>query len=430
MKRIHLVFVLSFLLFGTCHALAENWPQFRGPGGQGHSTAKNLPLDWSATKNIIWKKEIPGKGWSSPIIYDGKLYLTTAVETLRDEKTFHSLRVLCLNSKSADLIWDEEVFLQDSTGVKIHNKNSHASPTPIIDGRFIYVHFGPHGTACLELTGKVIWTNNQLKYSPVHGNGGSPALVMELLIINCDGSKDPFIVALHRKTGKIIWKKSRPPGATGKRYFSFCTPLEIEVNGKKQVISPGSNGVSGFDPVDGREIWHVRYDGGYSVIPRPVYGHGLVFICTGYDTPSLLAIKPDGHGDVTDSHIAWSSNSGIPHSASLLLAKDELYFVSDNGISSCLDARTGEKHWKKRLGGNYSASPILADGKIYFQSEEGEGIVINADKEFKELSRNPLGERTLASYAISNGSIYIRSEKGIFRVGPVPSKDSQLKKEN
>src|SRR6185437_5702085 len=234
---------------------------------------------------------------------------------------------------------------------RIHGKNSHASPTPLVRGERLFVHFGHQGTACLDLEGKVLWKNTSLHYAPVHGNGGSPILVDDSLVFSCDGGDKRFIVALNVVNGEVRWKTDRTIEAS--RKFSFSTPLLIVVDGKKQIISPGSNVVCAFDPATGHEIWRVRYDG-YSVIPRPVYGQGLLFICTGYNTPSLLAIRPDGKGDVTDTHVVWKTRKAVPHTPSPLLVGEELYFVSDSGQASCLDARTGQVHWQERLGGNYS----------------------------------------------------------------------------
>ena len=216
------------------------------------------------------------------------------------------------------------------------------------------------------------------------------------MIFSSDGSDQQFLVALDRSNGKVLWRTDRQAEAFKK--FSFSTPLAITVKDKKQIISPFSNPVCGYDAQTGKEIWRVRYQG-YSVVPRPVYGHGLVFICTGFDSPSLLAIRPDGEGDVTKTHVAWTTGKAVALTPSLLLVGDELYMVSDGGVASCLDAKTGALHWQERVGGKYSASPLFADGKIYLQDEEGTAIVVKASKQFERVAKNQLGERTLASYA-------------------------------
>ena len=389
---------------------ASDWPEFRGPTGQGISTRTDLPLTWDATNHVAWKSAIPGEGWSSPSLQAGKLYLTTAVKTGNGL----SLRALAVNEQDGRILWNTEVISHDGGTPGIHSKNGHASPTPIISGERLYVHFGTLGTACLDLEGKVLWRQTSLKYPPVHGSGGSPILVGDALIFSCDGGSNPFVVALHRDTGKVLWKTPRE--TTAKKTFSFSTPLLITVDGKKQVISPGSGAVCAFDPADGRELWRALYGEGYSVIPRPVFGHGLLFVSSGYDRPVAMAVRPGGKGDVTETHVAWSVTKGVPNTPSMLLAGDELFMVSDGGIGSCLDARTGKTHWQERLGGNYSASPILAGGRIYFLSEEGTTVVVKASKEFVKLAENPLGERSLATPAVGEGCLYVRTQGHLFKI--------------
>ena len=391
---------------------ALDWPQFRGPGAQGISNARNVPLNWSSSSNILWRAEIPGRGWSSPVLRRGRLYVTTAVTPAQNGNP--SLRALCLEAGTGKILWDTEVFVHTGS-TSIHNKNSHASPTPVVEADRLYVHFGHQGTACLDLDGKVLWRNTTLKYSPVHGSGGSPIVVGEALILSCDGASDPFVVALNKKSGQVLWKTARSLNA--KKKFSFSTPLLIDANGQSQVVSPSSGAVYAYDPKDGRELWRVRYAEGYSLVPRPVFGHGLLFISTAFDNPEVIAIRPDGQGDVTGTHVVWTLAKGAPKTASLLLAGEELYFVSDGGIASCVDARTGRVHWAERVGGNYSASPLLADGRIYLQNEEGTGVVLASGKTFQQLARNSLGERTLASYAVTDGALFIRTEAHLYCVG-------------
>jgi outer membrane protein assembly factor BamB len=423
--------ILAVFLLARGQVRADDWPQFRGPTGQGLAPKGHYPLEWSATKNVAWRKTIPGKGWSSPIVSGEFIYLTTAVPISprpsggegtgvrgqaaeQTHKGDLSLRALCLDAKTGETVWDKEVFRQDgSQSPGIHSKNSHASPTPVTDGKRLYVHFGHQGTACLDLKGNIIWKNRDIHYPPVHGNGGTPILTRNALVFSCDGLDQPFVVALDRAKGTVLWKTDR--NAESVKKFSFSTPLLITVNGKEQVISPGAGAVYAYEPATGQEIWKVTYEG-YSVIPRPVFGHGLVFVSSGFDSPVLLAIRPDGQGDITASHMAWILRKGAPLTPSPLLVGDELYLVSDNGIASCVDAKTGKVHWQERIGGNYSASPLYADGKIYCQSEEGTGVVLKVGKRFEVLSRNSLNERTLASYAASDGAFFIRTENHLYRI--------------
>lgn len=395
----------------------ENWPEFRGPTGQGHSSASGLPTDWSERKNVAWKVPIPGKGWSSPVLVDGRLFLTTAVaDDEDDEESDRSLRAIGVDAGSGAILWNVEVFRQDgASSPKIHKKNSHASPTPIVEGARLYVHFGHQGTACLDLEGKILWSTREFDYAPVHGNGSCPILFEDKLIFNCDAGSDPFVVALDKNTGRTVWKTPRNAGA--ERKFSFCTPLVIEVSGQKQLISPGSGAVCAYTPETGEEIWRVDYGEGYSIIPRPVFGHGLIFIGTGWNTPSALAIRPDGRGDVTGTHVEWVIDKRAPNTPSMLLVGDELYMVADSGIVSCVDAKSGKIHWQERVLGPCSASPLYADGKIYIQDEEGKGVVLRAGTRFRKLAENELDERSLASYAVGDSALFIRGEKHLYRIG-------------
>jgi outer membrane protein assembly factor BamB len=414
MFRILLVAAVALAL--TNPAQAEDWTEFRGPTGQGNSTEKNLPAEFGPTKNVAWKVEVPGVGWSSPVILKKRIYLTAAVPQGDDSADGQSLRVLCLDADDGSTIWNVQAFEQSNGRyTRIHRKNTHASSTPITDGKHLYVHFGTHGTACLTLAGKIVWKTTELVYAPNHGNGGSPVIVDDLLIVSCDGSDIDYVAALDRSNGKLRWKTSRPQ-VPNPRKFSFTTPLVIEVAGKKQLISSGTDIVAAYEPATGKEIWRVTYDG-YSVVPRPIFGHGLVYVCTGWSPPKLLAIRPNGTGDVTESHVAWKIPRGVPNTPSTILVGDELYFISDRGVITCVDAKSGESHWTKRVGGGFSASPVYADGKIYFQSEQGEAIVIKPGLKYEELARNQFpGERTLASYAIADSSLFIRTGTSLYRI--------------
>lgn len=416
-----LVFVLlSLSAIGAVAETEPNWPEFRGPTGQGVSNIKGLPVEWNSTNNIAWKCHVPGTGWSSPIFHEGRIYLTTAVRLEGEEIDNHSLRALCLDGRTSDTLWDIEVFFQDGkTAPAIQSKNSHASPTPTLHRGRLYVHFGHQGTACLSPNGGVIWRTREINYDPVHGNGGSMVVVDDLLIFSCDGGKDPFLVALDRNSGKQRWRTAR--NIESSRPFSFSTPLLIDVNGRPLVVSPGSELVGAYDPTTGQEVWRVHYENGYSVVPRPVYGHGLVFVCSGYNDTTLYAIRPDGRGDVTDTHVAWQTNRRVSRNPSLVISGNELFMVSDDGVANCLDVRTGKPHWTKRLGGHFSASPLLADGRIYFQNETGTGYVIRASSEFRRLAVNKLddiipNERTFASYAVGDKALFVRSENHLLRI--------------
>lgn len=400
---------------------ATEWPQFRGPTGDGHGPVAPLPQRWSETDNVSWKVPIPGLGWSSPVIAGDRLFLTTAVpvtEALEQPVGAHTLELLCLDRRDGSLLFRKVLFTMEGP-VQMHKKNSHASPTPLIaDGR-IFVHFGPHGTACTTLDGEPVWTR-RLPYEPQHGNGGSPVLAGNILVICCDGKDVQYVVGLDRMTGEIRWRTDRE--TSPQKGFSFGTPLwlpaQVSGNNVDQVICPGSDAVFAYDPQSGGTCWRFDYPGGYSVIPRPVYGNGLVYICSGYDKPSLYAVRPNGIGDVTATHLAWKLDKGVPHTPSLLLDGSELYLVTDGGVAACLDAVSGVEHWRKRLGGNFSASPLLAGGILYFQDENGLATLIRKGTTFEEVGRNQLGDgdRTFASYAVAGGRLFIRSERSVYAI--------------
>jgi outer membrane protein assembly factor BamB len=393
-------------------AFAENWPEFRGPTGQGISTEKGIPVEWGPEKNVAWKAEIPGGGWSSPVYWNGRVYLTTAVPVEGGKPNDRHLNAMCLDAATGETVWDKTVVEQKHAAAGgLHGKNSYASPTPVTDGRHLFVHFGAQGTACLTLDGDIVWSKSDLRYDPVHGGGSSPVLVDDLLFVNCDGRETQFVVARDAATGETRWRKDRPPLVGGKG-FAFCTPLVIEANGQKQIVSPAADHVVAYRPEDGKELWRFEYEG-YSIVPRPVFGHGLVFVSTSFDDAVLYALKLQPG---RDPEVAWSTRKGAPSTPSPLLVGDEVYFVSDRGVGTCADARTGTVHWTERLGGNYSASPVFAGGNIYFQNEDGGTVVVRPGTEFREVARNSLPGRTLASYAVADSSIFLRTDTHLYRI--------------
>jgi outer membrane protein assembly factor BamB len=402
------VILLTSALLTAAHALAaEDWPQFRGPTGQGVSTEVELPLEWSESQNVRWKTPVPGIGWSSPVVAGDRVWLTSAVV----DRGSTSLRALAFDSATGRQLVDAEVFRMPRRN-PLNPKNSHASPTPIVEGDRVYVHFGADGTAALTSSGEVVW-RKRFPYESQHGNGGSPTLYKDLLIFSCDGSDTAFVVALDKQTGAERWKTHRRTPADQ----AYSTPLVIRVGDRDQLVSVGAFRAAAYDPDTGREIWRVSYADGFSNVPRPVFANGLVYIATGFQEPSLIAVRPDGTGDVTRTHVAWTLRRSAPHTPSPLAVGDELYVVSDIGIATCLDGRTGETLWRERLGGNYSASPVFADGRIYFLSEEGVATVLAPGKTFRKLAANQLDGATLASMAISDQSIFIRTDSALYRLG-------------
>ena len=350
---------------------AGDWPQFRGLGGRGHSRAKNLPSRWSETENIAWKVGIPGVGFSSPVIAATKIWMTTALEDGR------SLCALCVDADSGKIVHQVELFRVEKPG-RVHAKNSHATPTPVVDENRVYIHFGAIGTAALSKDGSVIWRNDSLKHYQPYAPASSPILFDNLLIVNCDGTDHQFVIALDKRTGKTVWKTQRAhlefarssPRASqfpqeGFMLMSYATPTIIEVNGVPLLISTAADQVAAYDARNGKEIWWHGFRG-FSAVGVPVSAHGLVFTqgFEGVGKPAMFAIRPDGQGDISKTHLEWTLTRGTPHVPSLLVVGDDIYLVGDRGVISCLDARTGVLHWQQRIGGNYSASPIYADGKI------------------------------------------------------------------
>ena len=400
-RALPLLFVLTALAVS-----AEDWPEFRGPTAQGHSAERGLPLEWSESRNVMWKTRVPGLGWSSPVVAGGRVWITSAIK-----ERGGSLRALAFDVETGRELVNAEVFRTRSAD-PLNAKNSLASPTPIVEGDRVYVHFGADGTAALTTSGETVW-KSRLAYESQHGSGGSPVLYDDLLIFSADGSDRAFVIALEKQTGKTRWKTSRRQPSDQ----AYSTPLVIRVGDRDEVVSVGAFRAAAYEPESGKEIWRVGYGDGFSNVPRPVYGHGLVYIATGFQQPTLIAVRPDGTGDVTRTHVAWTLRRGAPLTPSPLLVGDELYIVNDGGIVSCLDATSGETRWQHRLDGNFSASPVFADGRIYFLNEEGVATVIQPGKEFRTLATNHVDGATLASMAVSAGSIFIRSDTHLYRIG-------------
>jgi outer membrane protein assembly factor BamB len=359
------------------------------------------PLHWSEAENVRWKTPIDGLGWSSPVVEGDQIWLTTAIES------DGSLRAMCINRETGATEHDVEVFRKDDLG-RIASKNSHASPTPVIDGELVFVHFGAHGTAALSRDGRVLW-KRELEYDHRHGPGGSPVVWQDLLIVTCDGPDVQYTVALDKHTGEIRWR------ADHQGQQAYSTPLVIGAGNSAQLITSQGEALIAYRPADGAELWRCRH-GGHSVVPRPVVGNGLVYFCTGYWTPSLLAVRLGGKGDITASHLAFTFRRGVPHTPSPLVDKDRLYMVSDQGVLTCADAVQGNEVWQKRLGGAFSASPTLVDGKIFLANESGTTFIVAPGDEFRLLAQNQVDGRTLASPAFVDGAMYLRSDTHLYRI--------------
>ncbi len=414
MNRFRRVFIVCLFLGVFDHAsrvVADDaWPQFRGPTGQGIATAHDLPTTFDDEKNVAWKVAIDGTGWSSPVIEGDQIWLTTSTGH------GHSLRAVCVDRAAGKVVHDVEVFAPTDPP-EINSKNSYASPTPVLDAGRLFVHFGTLGTACLDcVSGDVLWRNTEVQLDHKEGPGSSPIVYEDLVIVHCDGLDVQSVVAFDCTDGSIVWNSKRPGPLDANPDFrkAYCTPLLVEVESRTQLISPGASRVISYDPRTGGIVWQVDYDG-FSNVPRPVWGDGLLFICTGFMKPRLLAIRPDGQGNVTDTHVAWSYTAAVPNNPSPLWVDGRLYLVSDAGVATCLDGETGKSLWRKRLGGNYSSSPIWADGRIYIGSEDGRVSVLIPGDTFQRVAVNQLDGRIFASPAAIGRALYIRTDTHLYR---------------
>ena len=389
-----------------------DWPQFRGPTGQGISEAKDPPRSWGLDKGVAWSRKVPG-GWASPVLVDGKVFLSGA--EVEDGKT--TLCVMQLDAKSGRVMWRRDIFKpEEELAKRRHAKNGLASPTPLIADGVIYVHFGHMGTAALKAgSGEVIW-KHRIDYPPMHGNASSPVLVDGKLILNVDAEEDPAIMALDAKSGAPVWKT--PRNQEVKRKFSFATPLVIEVGGESQIISQASGFVGAYAPGDGRLIWRVSYGEGYSVIPRPVTDGGLVYVASGFGKPKLLAIRPDGaKGEVTESHVVWESDKWMPKTPSMIAKDGWLVILDDTGTLSGRDGKSGELLWHEKLAGNFSSSPVLAGETVYCCTEDGVCYVVDVSREGAEVvSEVDMKERIFASPVVVDGAVYLRGEEHIWKI--------------
>jgi len=391
---------------------ATDWPQFRGPDGQGHSNAEGIPIQWSETENIAWKTAIPGEGWSSPVVYGSQIWMTSA------HKKGLSLHVVCVDRSSGKVLHDIEVLTTPDAGPR-HVQNGYASPTPVLDSQHAYVTFGPRGTVCLDNSGKIVWKNTELNFNVIQGAGSSPILHNDLLILTCDGIDVQYIAALDKRTGKVRWKQARKHFERVKRAIgkmAYSTPLAQTINGVPQLVSSGADHVAAYDLRTGKEIWWMPYTG-FSQVGRPSYGNGLFYVIgsVSQDHFAIFAVRP-GKGQLTEEQIVWKNSSGIGHVPSPLLVGKEIYAVDDKGITSCLDAMTGKVHWKERLGGNYRASPVEIRGRIYTCSREGVCHVLASGKKYKVLATNKLDGTLMASPAVSGRALFIRSGTHLYRI--------------
>jgi outer membrane protein assembly factor BamB len=416
---------------------ADHWPQFRGPTGDGHSTAKNLPVTWSETENVKWKTPIHDKGWSSPVIWGNQIWLTTATEN------GSQLFAVCVDKESGKIIHDLKVF--DATQPELWMRyNSYASPTPVIEEGRVYVTFGEAGTACLDTkTGKVLWERRDLHCNHFRGAGSSPILHGNLFILHFDGADDQFLVALDKQTGKTVWQTKRSvdfkdleadgkPKAEGDLRKAYGTPQIATIEGKTVLLSTGAKALFAYDPLTGREHWQVEVQPFHSSGARPIHGHGLVFFPSGFSRGHLLAVQPppvsawkpgnvldgsiDGLHKPGTAKVAWRVTRGVPETPSPILQGDLLLVVDNNGFASAIVAKTGEVLYNERLVKKVYASPICAEGRIYACDRDGNTAVFAAGREFKVLGESKLEGSIEASPAAVGKALFIRTSAALYRI--------------
>lgn len=390
----------------------SSWREFQG-GSQGHAVGVgSLPTEWSEGRNVVWKSPIAGRGWSSPIVDGNEIWLTTAIDEER------SLRAVCLDTDSGKIRLDIEVFKPDSLLAK-HERNGHATPTPALDDEHVYVHFGSYGTAALRRTdGHVVWINQNTRINHQWGPGSSPVLVDDMVVFNCDGMEQRYVIALDQTTGEQRWKTPRSETITKGGFFrkAFSTPSIVNVNGKTVLLSGGANQVTTFDLKTGQEGWSVKYFG-YAGVTRPIIADGRAFVTSGYGDGSLMAIQLNDTDDRKSGELIWKTNKGAPIIPSPIVVGTELFMISDAGILTCLDAATGDVHWRERLAGNFAASITFGDGKLFVHSDKGVTTVFEPSaSRFNMLATNQLDSNIQASPALVAGVIYIRTKKSLYRI--------------
>ena len=409
--------ILLFITVASCLVIEANeqWSQFRGHFGNGIIKSTSAPINWSENRNIDWKTPIHDRGWSSPVIWNDQIWMTTAT------KEGNKMYAICVNKLSGKVEHDIHVFDVKSPQA-ITNENTYASPTPVVEEGRVYVHFGTYGTACISTKdGQILWKRRDLNCDHEIGAGpaSSPFIYNNFLIFNVDGRDVQYVIALNKETGQTAWKTNRSVDFSDvqiNQRKAYGTPFIIPRGNSNQMVSIGAKGVYSYDPENGKELWKAEHRG-WSIAPRPVYGEGLVFTMIDRDRPEMWAIDPSGSGDITETHIEWKETKRMPPRASPIFFKGLLFVVDRNGYISCLEAKTGKSLWQKRMKGRFSASPVLANDLLYFFNEDTVCTIIKPVKELIIVAENKLSDgKLLATPAFDENSIYIRTENNLYRI--------------
>ena len=409
--------ILLLITVASCVVIEANeqWSQFRGHYGNGIIKSTSAPINWSENTNIDWKTPIHDRGWSSPVIWNDQIWMTTAT------KDGNKMYAICVNKLSGKIEHDIHVFDVKSPQA-ITNENTYASPTPVVEEGRVYVHFGTYGTACISTKdGQILWKRRDLNCDHEIGAGpaSSPFIYNDFLIFNVDGRDVQYVIALNKETGETAWKTNRSVDFSDvqvNQRKAYGTPFIIPRGNTNQMVSIGAKGVYSYDPENGKELWKAEHRG-WSIAPRPVYGEGLVFTMIDRDRPEMWAINPNGSGDITETHIEWKETKRMPPRASPIIIKGLLFVVDRNGYISCIEAKTGKSIWQKRMKGRFSASPILANNLIYFFNEDTVCTIIKPTRELEIVAENKLSEdKLMATPAFDENSIYIRTEKKLTRI--------------
>lgn len=404
-----------------------DWPDYRGPWHNGHASAPGdtqplgLPVKWSETENVRWKTPLPHRGWSTPVILGGRIWLTTATEDGRD------FFAIVLDEISGKIVFHEKLFHAEAPEPLGNEVNGYASPSAALEPGRAYVHFGSYGTACLDTKDfKTLWKRDDLKCRHFRGPGSSPLIYKNLLILSMDGIDVQYLVALNKVTGQTVWKTDRTakwddldkdgaPTRGGDFRKAFSTPLVIEAGGATQMISSGSKASYAYDPETGRELWRVNTSA-HSPASRPLFHQGLVFLATGSGKSEYLAVRPDGRGDVTDTHVVWRTVRGAPRLVTPVIVDGLLFLAGEGGIMRCVEAATGDELWQERVVGECYASPTVGDGRIYWGDINGKMAVLKAGRSFEILATNTLDSGFMASPAVSGKALILRTKNSLYRI--------------